>query len=290
MLASVVICTLNRPADLVRVLRYFERETYPDFEVIIVDQSDFPDREIDDLVDANPRFRHIKLIEKGLCKSRNIGIRAARGDIVIFVDDDVEIFDGFLAAHIDLYADQTIWGSSGPVFDPLGGREVATPHDMSWMPGCNMVIRRSVFDRIGMFDEFFEVHCDDSDISHRIKKAGGRIRYAPGASLIHHATSSGGTRNDAVKSAAYVRKWTRSAILFDLKVGGDAEHDTRIWQRFRKLILSRQGYRDSRIGVRQIVAFAAGVLDGRREYKSREADASKSREEFSKRFRPSNGG
>lgn len=269
MLVSVVICTLNRPADLLRVLRYFQHETYSDFEVIIVDQSDDRDDEVETLVSQNSKFRHIRLTEKAMCKSRNIGIGAARGEIIVFVDDDVEILGEFLAAHAALYKDSTIWASSGPTFDPVGGREVLQPYDMSWMPGCNMVIRKSALDKIGLFDEFFEIHCDDSDISHRIKKAGGRIRYTPEASLIHHVRPTGGTRNDKIKSASYIRKWTRSAILFDLKVGSEAEHNTNVWRRFRTIVLNRQAYREGRLGIRQIAAFIEGVIQGRREFKSR---------------------
>ena len=89
---SVTIPTLNREEPLCNTLRYFlETETYPSFEVIVVDQSDgHLEATRDFLVRTADKFCYVSTDYKGLPKARNHGTRLARGEIVVFVDDDVE--------------------------------------------------------------------------------------------------------------------------------------------------------------------------------------------------------
>jgi GT2 family glycosyltransferase len=291
---SVVICTLNRPDDLLRTLRYFaEQETYESFEVLVVDQSDIVDPRVRTFMGQNQdRFRMVRRSEKSLPKSRNVGLRSAKGQIITFVDDDVEPFSGFLSGHIAPYVDPGIWGATGPVLDP-GNRRLISAHsltyenlrdlnsgrtvlwnvdfeyDISWLPGCNMSFSRSTIDKIGGFDEFYEVHCDDAEISHRIKVSGGRLRYTPAAQLVHYQRPTGGTRSDPVSSSRYIRTYVRSAVFFERQLGKDALRRTGIFRLFRRLILSRSAFAAGRMGMRQIVAFWLGAADARREFNRR---------------------
>jgi GT2 family glycosyltransferase len=291
---SVIVCTLNRREDLLRTLRYFaDEETYRPFEVIVIDQSDEVDPIVRAFLNKNPdRFRAVRRSEKSLPKSRNVGIQAAKGEIIVFVDDDVEVLSGFLAGHVAAFADPGIWGATGAVFDPAtrslisaqsltqetiedlkSGRKIISnadfAYDISWLPGCNMSIRRSAFEKIGYFDEIYEIHCDDAEISHRIKLAGGRLRYNPAAQLVHHQRQTGGTRVDPVKSARYVRNYVRSLVFFERQLGKSALHQTGLVRIFRRVILSRESYRTGRMGIHQMVAFWRGVADARREFNRR---------------------
>jgi GT2 family glycosyltransferase len=286
-LISVIICTLNRSEDLLRALSYFvDREDYNSFEVIIVDQSDEIDSTVKHLVEANAdRFRLVQRAEKSLPKSRNAGIELAKGTILVFVDDDVEILPGFLAAYSVAFSEPGVWGSTGPVFNPgasqdlvpasslapielkeikagRGGRwDADFAYDINWIVGCNMAIRRDVFEKIGTFNEILEVHCDDAEISHRIKLAGGRLRYTPAPRLIHHQRLTGGTRSDPKRSTEYIRKYVRSGVFFACQLGA---YRRGIWRLFRIFILCRRP-----VGFRQIIGFCQGVVDGRREYARR---------------------
>src|SRR4051794_12363409 len=94
---SVVVCTLDRGDDLLRTLRYFLTESYKPFEVVVVDQSEHVPGHVQSFLDDHRElFRVIRPKEKSLPKSRNVGIDDARGEIIVFVDDDVEILPGFL--------------------------------------------------------------------------------------------------------------------------------------------------------------------------------------------------
>ena len=289
---SVVIATLNRPEDLLRTLRYFaNEETYRPFEVIVVDQSDWVDPMVRAFLDRNSdRFRAIQLSERNLPKARNVGIQLTKGEVIVFVDDDVEILPGFLAAHAAAFADAGIWGATGAAFQPgarklvsaqsltqkdiddlNSGRKVMRTdfaYDTATLYGCNMSIRRSTFDRIGYFDEFYEGgYCDDVEISRRIKLSGGRLRYTPAAQLVHYQLQTGGRRVNPVNSPRYIRDFVRS-VVFVGSMGWIS-----IFRMFRAMIFSRLAYRDGQMGFYQTLAFWQGVADAKREFNRRNKNA-----------------
>jgi GT2 family glycosyltransferase len=285
---SVIICTVNRHDDLLRTLSYFANdETYSPFEVIVVDQSDQVDQRVQALLEKNStRFKTIHLSEKQLAKARNVGLRLAEGEIIVFVDDDVDIFSGYLAAYAVAFTDPTIWGTTGPVFDASmrklvsaqsltqkdiedlsSGRKVVRtdfPYDICTLAGGNMSIRRSVFDKIGDFDEFYENYADDVEISRRIKLAGGRLRYIPAAQLFHYGSQTGGIRTMSLER--FIRNYVKSAVFFDLQ---SPVRQLSVIRLFRVMILSRRAYRIGQMGVCQTLAFWQGVADARREFNNR---------------------
>lgn len=229
---SVVITTLNRDACLCETLRYFfERENHPSFEVIVVDQSDRHDEETARFLEENRRrMKHVKVGYKNLCMARNEGIRLSEGEIILFVDDDVDPFPGLLAGHVKGYGMRKEIGSvTGPCLAPgkkLQSREmvgeevwrrlnegaemrsnVDFPFLASYAPGCNMSFRREMIMKLGGFDENYLGGVwafEDAESGHRVRQAGFKIQYLPEAALVHLGNSQGGCRNgtdEAMKSA-----------------------------------------------------------------------------------------
>ena len=89
---SVVICTRNRGASIVQTLESVFANEHPSFEVIVVDQS--TNQETFDAVAPyfrDTRFRYIRSDTVGLGVCRNVGLKAARGDIVAYTDDDCTV-------------------------------------------------------------------------------------------------------------------------------------------------------------------------------------------------------
>ena len=176
---SVVIPTLNRDACLCDTLRYFlDDETYPRFEIIVIDQSSTHDRETEAFLERNgPRMRYVRTDYVGLPRARNHGTSLASGDVVVFVDDDVIPGADFLAAHARCYEDPGVVGVAGAVLSP--GRRLRTRGDLSdaeyerlasqrealfdvdfefppqWAVGCNASFRRQAILDLGGFDEGF---------------------------------------------------------------------------------------------------------------------------------------
>lgn len=84
---SLLIATLNRPKQLRLCVQKLLRQTYIDFEIIIIDQSDdnFSDGSIAQLDD---RIQYYHITEKGLSHARNVGLEYVKGEYVCLVDDD----------------------------------------------------------------------------------------------------------------------------------------------------------------------------------------------------------
>lgn len=117
---SVVICTFNRADYLKQCLEGLTRQSFDDFEVIIVD-ADSNDQTPQVIANYSPklRIRKINEPEKELAKARDEGWRAARGDLVAWIDDDVVVSQGWAEAVVrTLDENADIGGVSGPTIVP----------------------------------------------------------------------------------------------------------------------------------------------------------------------------
>jgi glycosyltransferase involved in cell wall biosynthesis len=102
MLISVVIPTYGREQALVDSINDVLKQDYADFEVIVVDQTVRHEPDTDRFLAAMVAAGKIQLYQldwASLPGARNYAVRRAKGDIIVFLDDDVELPAGFLAAH-----------------------------------------------------------------------------------------------------------------------------------------------------------------------------------------------
>ena len=92
------MATHNRPAFFRQALRYFERQTYPSRELIVIDDGDIP---VGDLCAANPMVRYVRLEQRTENGTKfNIGVEHARGPIIQKLDDDDYYSPEFLATSV----------------------------------------------------------------------------------------------------------------------------------------------------------------------------------------------
>jgi GT2 family glycosyltransferase len=222
---SVVICTRNRPDDLAACLASLDGQTRPPEEVVVVDASDDdgPARRVAAWAGSTraPRVRVVRAAP-GLTRQRNLGVRASRGEVVTFLDDDVVLAPGYLAAIAALFAgDPALGGAEGVVeTPPLHGRRrlvnacraafgmntLGRPRGVkrsgfvtydAWpaavqavdcLVGCNMSYRRAVLDRF-RFDEWYDGYGlgEDCDFSYRASRA-FRLVQTPDARLVHRVS------------------------------------------------------------------------------------------------------
>ena len=94
---SVIIPTLNRIDELILMLDSLQRQSFKNFEVLIIDQNkeEILDKKIEIYKNHFP-VKQIKITTKGASNARNIGIQNAKGEILTFPDDDCEFPDNFL--------------------------------------------------------------------------------------------------------------------------------------------------------------------------------------------------
>ena len=110
---SLIVATLNRVAELERLLASLDGQTVEHFEVIIVDQN--PDDRLAGTLARHPKLNLVHLrCRPGASRARNVGLRAARGNIIGFPDDDCWYPENVLKVV-------TEWFASHPEFDGLFG-------------------------------------------------------------------------------------------------------------------------------------------------------------------------
>ncbi len=222
-LLSIIITsyTTERLKDVYELLDSVKAQTYSNIETIFVAERSV---ELLDRVRAYAGGKDgLKVIfndgQMGLSAARNLGIKAARGDIIAFVDDDALLFPDWAEEVVKSYADDSIIGVTGPAF-PMWENESAAdwfPEELYWIAGCTawcdwneikevrnawgqgMSFRKEAFQVAGPFlaeigfDKgryrrglLTEDVGDDVELSLRVKaKTGKRIVANPGVRLRH---------------------------------------------------------------------------------------------------------
>lgn len=216
---SVVIPTLRRGPLLRMTLEGLLACDPRPAELIVIDaDSERSAQEIvDELArrDGSWRLRYLTSAP-GLAQQRNLGIDEAKGDVIVFLDDDVQMSPDLLKRLGAAYADEAVLGATGRVVEPEdprignprsvlrrwlpgGGREgqftrygyprylqtLDQSRDVEYMLGCLMSARRTAAQQV-RFDEDLGQYAlaEDEDFSYRLSRL-GRIRYVPEA-VVHH--------------------------------------------------------------------------------------------------------
>lgn len=235
---TVVVCTRDRPALLEQCLRALSLQTYPNFDVLVVDNGSTP---VAPDVCRRWKATRVPAPIPGLTRARNIGARAARGDLVAFIDDDGVAEPGWLEAMVGDFRDPSIAAVSGRVRymkaiagtrvisemesteDPARPRGRFDANTRDWFAlacfggvgdGGNMAFRRSVFAAGLAFDERLgrgrKLECGDEHVVFAaLIAAGYRIAHNPEAIVRHPCPSTPATEQarrfrDLRQSIAYL--------------------------------------------------------------------------------------
>lgn len=241
---SVVIPTINRYTDLYNTVKCIMNQDFTDYEVIIVDQSDTIDQEIVERIKENTKINYDRIGAKSASASRNHGIVLSKGEVILFIDDDVIVEDrNFLSYHYRHYEDEDIHGVIGcPLEQSLNQIPRYDRHWMSrrnfevgWLYfpsnfGCNALVgvgrsnnlsvRKSSAINIGGMDENYEkgAHREEADFCIRMVRKFGPFLFDPAAKLIHIGNQKGGIRS--WNDSRYIKAQHNlvGAIYFDLKM------------------------------------------------------------------------
>jgi glycosyltransferase involved in cell wall biosynthesis len=216
---SVVIPTLNRTDFLREALASLQACAPPPDEIIVVDGD--PARSAEATVaEARRQADSIPLryltSEVGVTRQKNAGLTASSGDVILFLDDDVEVDRRVFAVLSEVYRDPELVGATGNVMEPpsyrlgdqrspfrrwlFGGGEegsftrfgypryvldASQPRDVEFMPGGFSSARRHAAVEV-RFDEALSGVAlgEDEDFAYRLSRL-GRIRYLPKA-IVHH--------------------------------------------------------------------------------------------------------
>lgn len=218
---SVVICTRNRPDTLGQAVESVAECDYPSFDVHIMDQStdDLSQKVVEEIA---ARFAHkLKInyhhLEKaGLSRAYNLGIAASAGEIVACTDDDVVVPKDWVAQIAKAFAADSEAGLLyGQVLVPESLQEDArkglvvptlpipkyermikgggTRSFRVFGMGANYALRRSILDRVGLFDEALGGggplrSSQDFDFAYRVYRAGYALILVPDVKVDHYGS------------------------------------------------------------------------------------------------------
>jgi glycosyltransferase involved in cell wall biosynthesis len=200
MLVSIIIPTI-RAGTIAAAIEAILRQTDDNWELIVVPQGD--DMTLLEVLKKacarDSRVRYVHTPRKNSSHARNVGISAARGDVIAFTDDDCEVAPNWIAVMREIY-------TQNPDIGYLGGEVVAPPNKQPWristcpaahvldakyfplrdnwrgpegfyMIGANISIRRAIADKVGLWDEVLGAgtkfgSCEDQDFGFRAEALG----------------------------------------------------------------------------------------------------------------------
>jgi GT2 family glycosyltransferase len=200
--AAIIVPTRGRPHYLDRALASIAPQAAAlGAEVIVVD--DGPEISTRTVAEAHGASYISEGAGDGLNAARNRGVTATDAELLIFTDDDVEVHPGWLLTLLEGAAEQPeqVGVFSGPIHARIEdhrfracGREgwpITTTElgpsdaDCVYAWGSNMMIRRSAFEAVGLFDPLLPVGGDEQEWEERWRASGGRIRYLAAAAVDH---------------------------------------------------------------------------------------------------------
>jgi glycosyltransferase involved in cell wall biosynthesis len=227
---SIVICTFNQDRILRETVASFMdcRSDGIDYELLVVDNNStdgtrgFTER----LAAHDSHLKYIFEPSQGLSYARNSGIRASKGESIVFVDDDVYFSPNWLTALASTLERRVevacIGGKVMLHFD--SGQPNWIDDDILWIYGItryddherelqfpeiprggNMAFRRTVFEQIGIFHTSLGrkgknlLSCEDNHLFLRIAKAGMKTIYSPDVQISHRIPASKTTRKWILK-------------------------------------------------------------------------------------------
>ena len=214
---SVVVVNWNRRELLKACLESLARQTYRNYEVIIIDNGsgDGSPALVEELAGGYPVPLKLAVNHenRGFCAANNQGFALAQGEYLALLNNDAEAEPGWLSALVDacssaedvgmvaskilVWEDPKRIDKCGHLIFPDGqnrGRgtgqldqgQFDRVEEALWPDGCAALYRRAMLENIGGFDEEFFAYADDAELGLRGRIAGWRCLYTPAAVVRHH--------------------------------------------------------------------------------------------------------
>jgi len=216
-LISVVVVTLDRKKDLIKCLNSLRTSDYKKIEIIVVDNGS--NSSVASWIKG--KFANVKIVRSdknlGAAGGRNLGIKFAKGNYLLFMDDDAEADKAMISELLKVIQTNSMIGIVHPkIYDSekrnilqgigcdvnlltggvsaLGIREEDSGQYDKVMElqsvGCIWMVKREVIDKIGNYDEEYFIPWEDTDFSFRTREAGFKILFVPKALAWHKGVKS----------------------------------------------------------------------------------------------------
>jgi GT2 family glycosyltransferase len=214
-------------------------------EIIIVD-----DASLDDSTSfLKKKYPEIKIIRNekniGFAKSCNKGVAAAKGDIVVLLNNDVIPEPNFLSESTKHFADQEVFAVSfnepswswariywkNGFIEHEPGPKTDKTHISAWASGGSGVFRKTIWNKLGGFDDlYYPFYWEDVDLGYRAWKRGYKILWEPKA-IVHHEHEGTIGKNFSKSYIDYIS--SRNQLIFIWK---NISEESLLRQHFRSVI------------------------------------------------------
>lgn len=273
---SVVVCTYQREETLRLTLGDILGQEFASYEVILVDQTPRHEPATDEFLRANAaRIRLIHLASANLPAARNRGIEAARGEVVVFIDDDVRLGPDVLARIFGHFNDGNVGAIAPIVVDDRGVDAALADYSSRYSVaidklsrprfpareaiGACMAIRRTAVIGLGGFDANLgllhrSASGEDYEFFQRAVAGGCKLWIDPKIEVLHLGSTPGGCGVRA-SDPADARRAQLQAWVYIVRKGHVRDGRSWLWT-WAKLIRSCLLRRDvllSGVGVRKRV-------------------------------------
>ena len=269
---SVIIPTYAREEPLRDTLLDLVQQDYPNFEILVVDQTATHQPETQACLEelaATGKIKWFQVNWASLPGARNYGVRRSTGEIILFIDDDVKLPAGFLAAHARNFVEKSDVGAvAGRVLDRMKLAEADEDFKIEDLPpeamdagigwyylnlvhtvkpqqvltarGCNMSFRREIFDKYNIwFDERFRGSAvrEESDFCLRLRQTGSKIWYDPEAYLVHLGEETGGCHDISTRTIKYQITFYHNHFLMGFKNLNSSQAIRLFWRVYQYQVL-----------------------------------------------------
>jgi FkbM family methyltransferase len=244
---SIVMPVYNQVDYTLRCLDSVRRNTRGRFEVIVVD-----DCSSDDTNRIIPSIKNVRYVRNavnlGFLRTSNVGATQARGEFILFLNNDTEVLSNWLEPLVDLlerndkaaivgsklvYADGTLQEAGGIYWQDgrgtnygRGDRDPARPQynyvrEVDKCSGASLLVRTEIFKEIGGFDaRFAPAYKEDADICFSARKLGYKVLYQPRSVVVHHEgiscgrdVTTGIKQYQELNRENFVKKWETTLAL-----------------------------------------------------------------------------
>ncbi|MBI5888328.1 MAG: glycosyltransferase family 2 protein [Deltaproteobacteria bacterium] len=237
---AIIVLNWNGHKDTIECVESLKKTTYPDYEILIVDNGSSDGSE----AILRKKFPELKLIQTGknlgFAGGENIGIREALAkgaDYVLLLNNDTTVDPdfagelvkaaslnpraGILCSKVYLLSRPGIIWYAGASFHPwLGwgrhrgyGRKDAGQFDRTEETpracGCSLMATREFCEKAGLLDEKYFCYCEDTDWGMRARKAGFKVLYVPASKVWHKVAQSTGGPATSMSLYYFVRNSLR---------------------------------------------------------------------------------
>ena len=239
---SIIIPVFNKASFTLACLDSLARhQTQYAFEVIIIDNaSSDATAHIISSVDG---IRYIRnKTNTGFVEACNKGADLAKGEVLVFLNNDTLVQDGWLDNLVGpledesiglvgsklIYPDGSLQEAGGVIFSDASGHNYGKHRssgdfafnfrrDVDYCSGASIAIATEYFKKLGMFDmRYAPAYYEDTDLAMKVHKSGKRVVYEPASVLVHIEGGTSGTditsgfkRYQAINHKKFLKKWTK---------------------------------------------------------------------------------